>query len=118
MSESGWETLPAVREWWEALPDIREMSGVPPESLGGQPEGLGMVGTPSRMSLRGEGLFRMSGSCRESPRMSGRPSRLSSSDRETFPDVQEWSGDPTGCLGVVERLSRMSLIAQETLLDV
>ena len=37
MFRSGWETLPAVREWWEALPDVRELSGVRPGRLGGQP---------------------------------------------------------------------------------
>ena len=47
MSGSGWETLPDVREWWKALPDARELSGVPPGRSGGQPGGLGIVGTHS-----------------------------------------------------------------------
>ena len=36
-------------------PDVRVLSGVPLGNLGGQPGGLGIVGTPSRMSLRGGG---------------------------------------------------------------
>ena len=31
----------------------------------------------------------MTGRCRKAPRMSERPSRLSGSDRETLPEVQE-----------------------------
>ena len=50
-----------------------------------------MVGTPSRMSLRGGRPFQMSGSC-----------------RVALLDVREWSGGHHGCPGVVGRLSRMS----------
>ena len=32
---------------------------------------------------------------------------MSGSDRESHPNVQEWSGGPSGCLGVVQRPSRM-----------
>ena len=66
------------------LADVREWSGGPfeslgdpPRSLGGQPRGPGMVGTPSRMSLRDGRPFRM---C-------GRPSRLSVNGWESHPDV-------------------------------
>ena len=77
MSESGQDSLSDVREWSlqylgvfgrpsrmsgsseEALPNVRELSGGPPESLGGnlgssggQLAGAEMVGTHSRMSLR------------------------------------------------------------------
>ena len=69
----------------------RELSGVPPESFGGQPGGLRMVGTPSRMSLRGGRPFQMSGSC-----------------RVVLLDVREWSGGHHECPGVGGRLSRMS----------
>ena len=91
MSGSGWKTLPAVREWWEALPDVRELSGVSPGSLGGQLGGLGMVGTPSRMSLRG-----------------GRPLWMSGSCRVALPDTHEWSGGLPICPGVVGRPCQMS----------
>ena len=50
--------------------------------------------------------------------MFARPSRLSGSDRETLPDVQEWSGDPPGCSGVVGWPTRMSGSGRETLPDV
>ena len=40
------------------------------------------------MSLSGGRPFWMSGSCRESPRKSGRPSRMSRSGRKTHLDVQ------------------------------
>ena len=96
MSRSGRETLWNVPEWWEALldvrqlsggpsevrealPDVRELSRVPTGNLGGQPGGVRMVGTPSRMSLRGGRPFRMSGSC-----------------RVALPDVRECSGGPPG----------------------
>ena len=39
MSESGRETLPAVREWWVALPNVQKLLRVPP----------GLSGRPSRM---------------------------------------------------------------------
>ena len=56
----------------------------------------------------------MSGSCREAPQKFGRPSRMSGvigrpsqksgspyrmsgSERETLPDVREWSGDRPRC---------------------
>ena len=35
-----------------------------------------------------------------------------------LPDVQEWSGDPSGCPGVVGRLSQMSLSGRDALPDV
>ena len=60
----------------------------------------------------------MSGSCQETfpdlPEwwevfwMSGRPSRLFSSDRLALPDVWEWSGGPPGCPGLVVRPCRVS----------
>ena len=56
-----------IRSGRETLPDVWEWSG-------DQPRGLGMVGTPSRMSLR-----------------VGRPSQMSRSFREALPDVQELS---------------------------
>ena len=81
MFESGWETLPAVWEWWEALPNVRECSGVSPGGSGHQPRGLGIVGTPSQISLRGGRPFRMSGSCRVT----------FPNEREDLPFVREWS---------------------------
>ena len=103
MSESGRVSLSDVREWslqclgvfgrpsrmsrssGEALPDVWELSGGPPESLGGNPGSSGgqlagpeMVGTHSRMSLR-----------------SGRPFRMSGSGWETLPNVREgWEALP------------------------
>ena len=97
------------------------------------------------MSLSGEKPFWMFGSCREAPRISGRPSRLYGSDRETLPnvrealpevrksrktpwmsgssletlpDVREWSGYPSECPGVVWRHCRMSSSGQEAIPDV
>ena len=64
MSESGREIFPAVGSGRRPSRMSRELSGVSPGSLGGQPGGLGMVGTPSRMSLKGGRPFRMSESCR------------------------------------------------------
>ena len=70
---------------------VRELLGVSPGRLGGQPGGLGMVETPTRMSLKG-----------------GRPSRLSGSGRVAVSDVRECSEGPPGCPGVVYRLSQKS----------
>ena len=50
--------------------------------------------------------------------MSGTPSRISRSGRETLLDLWEWSGGPLGCLGVVGRPSRMSGTGREVLSDV
>ena len=60
-----------------------------------------------------------------------RPSRMSTSGREAFPDVREWSnvreglsttpghsGGPPGCPGVVGRSDRLSRSGRETLPDV
>ena len=80
-----------------------------------------MVGTPSRMSLKGERPSRMYGIGREAlldvrewskgyPKYLGvvrRPSRMS-----------EWLGDPTECPVVVRRISRMSGNDREAILDV
>ena len=43
---------------------------------------------------------------------------MSVSFREDLPDVQEWSGGPLRCPGVVGRLSRMTGSGREALLDV
>ena len=70
-----------------------------------------MVGSPSRMSLRGAMPFRMSGSCRVSlsdvrecsegplgcPGVVGGLTRMSGSGREILPDVWVWLGGPSGC---------------------
>ena len=40
---------------------------------------------------------------------------MSASGRDDLPDVQEWSGNPPGCLGVVRRPSRMPRKGRETL---
>ena len=50
--------------------------------------------------------------------MIGRPSQMSGSGWEALPDVREWSGGPPGYPGVVAKLSRMSVIGRETLLNV
>ena len=43
---------------------------------------------------------------------------MSRSDGDALQDVLVWSGDLHGCLGEVGRLSRMSEICREALLDV
>ena len=43
---------------------------------------------------------------------------MSSSVRLALKDVREWSGVPSGCLGVVGRPSRMSVSGREALPDV
>ena len=48
----------------------------------------------------------MSGSGREAFSENGRPVWMSGSGRETLSDVQEWSGGPPGCPGVVGRPSQ------------
>ena len=145
MSDSCREALPYVREWSRdppsflgvvgALPNVRELSGIPPKSLGGQPEVLGMVWTPSRMSLRGGKPFRMSGSCwvalldvREAVPVvrewSGGPLGCPSVQkalpdvREALSDVRKCSGDRHRCLGVVGTPSRMSGSGRDFLPDV
>ena len=123
----------------EALPVVRELSGVPPGRSGGQLGVLGIVGTPSRMSLRGGRLFWMSGSCQEAlpvvrewsgsplecPVVVGRPSWMSGSCRvslldvrEALPVVREWPVGPPKCPKVVGRPSRMSRNGWEALSDV
>ena len=47
-----------------------------------------------------------------------RPTRMTGSGREAFPDVWEWSGGPPECLGVVRSPSRMSGSGLEALPDV
>ena len=105
----------------EALPDDWELSGVPLGRLGGQPGGLRIVGTPSRISLRGARPFRMSGSCRVSlsdvrecsegplgcPGVVGMSSRLSGSCRLALKEVLKWLEDPPGYSAMVGRPSRM-----------
>ena len=55
----------------------------------------------------------------------GSPYRKSGSDRLVLPVVREWSGDPpgcpgapTGCTGVVKRVSRMFGSGPEAIWDV
>ena len=43
---------------------------------------------------------------------------MSRRGREPFPDVGEWLGVPRGCLGLVERPSRMSGCVRKALLNV
>ena len=68
----------------EALPHVRECSGSPPVCPVA-------VGSP----------FRMSGSCRKTPRMSG-------NGRDALQDVREWSRGPPGSPGVVRMPFRRS----------
>ena len=100
MSLNGREALLDVWYGREALPNVHEWS----EGLPGCPGVVGCSGRPVNHS-------RMSGSCRESLRMSGRPSRLSgmverpsrmsTSGRmsrkacQPLPDVRELSGVPS-----------------------
>ena len=42
---------------------------------------------------------------------------MSGSGRESLPNVQDWSEDPTECPGMVGRLSRMSGSGKEALPD-
>ena len=42
---------------------------------------------------------------------------MSGSGQDALPEVQEWSDNPPGCPGVVERPSRMSGNGRETLPD-
>ena len=94
----------------EAFPDDREW-------LVGPPGCPGVVGRPSRISLSGQEAlpnvrepFRMSGSGLEAlPGVSGQDALL---------DVQEWSGCPPGCPGVVEKPSQISGSGRERLPDV
>ena len=89
MSGSGLEVLPDV-SGRDALPNVREWSG-------GSPKCQGVVGRVFRMSVSGGRPFWISDSCREAPRMSGRPSRVFESHRDTLPHVCEWLGGPPGC---------------------
>ena len=43
---------------------------------------------------------------------------MTGSGRESLTDVREWSGGPPGCLGVVERPSRMSGSGRKALPDI
>ena len=43
---------------------------------------------------------------------------MSGGGQEILPDVWEWSGDPPGCPGVVDRPSRMSGSGREAIADV
>ena len=114
MSGSGREAVPDVREWSK---DYLEC--------------LRVVKRPTQMSKSGRRPSRMSGSGREAvldvqewsrgppecPKVVGGP-----------PDVQEWSGDPpgcpgvvgrpSGCLGVIKKVSQMSGSGQEAFSDV
>ena len=82
MSGSGWETLPDVREWSR-----------------GPPRCSGVVGRPPGCA----GVVRGIPKC---PVVVAKPSRMSGCGREAFPDVQKWSGDHSGCPGMVGRPSR------------
>ena len=96
MSVSGSKALPEVWEWWGVplgcpggLADIRKWSEDPPgyPRVIRRPPGCpGEVGRPSGMS---EGLSRKFGSGR-------RPSWMSRSGWEFFPNVQECLGGPPG----------------------
>ena len=89
----------------KALLDVRELSGVYLGRSEGQPGGLGMARTISRMSLSGERPFHMSGSC-----------WVAFPDvREALPFVREWSGGPPGCLEVVGKSSQIPVCGWETL---
>ena len=58
----------------------------------------------------------LSGSVREDfPYVRHRSSRMSGRGRESLKDVQEWSGGPPGCPGVVGRPSRISGSYREVL---
>ena len=85
------ETLPNFREWSRGPPEGAEWSANLSKCPGGPPGCLGLV---------------------------GRPSRMSKSDRETLPDVWEWSGHPPKCPGEVGRPSRMFLSGRLALPDV
>ena len=104
-----------------ALPDVREWSGDPPGCLGvvgGPPGCLGVVWRHSRMFLRSGRSFQMSGSYCKASRMSGSGRETILDVRESLSDVrklsggltdvQEWSGGPRECPGVVRRPSQMS----------
>ena len=125
-----------------SLPDVWELSGVPPGRSGGQPGGLGMVETPSRMSMTGGRPSRMFGSVRvavsdvrewsggrlgcpgvvggpsKCPGVVGSLSHMTGGGREALPVDWEWSEGPPGCLGVVGRPSRMSGSGRESLQEV
>ena len=75
----------------EALPNVWEAL----------PDVLCVVERPSRISVSGRG-----------------PAQMSGSSQETLPDICEFSGDPPGFVGVVERPSRMSGSGREALPNV
>ena len=122
MSGSGREAFTDVREWSEGPPNVRMWS----DSTSGCP---GVVGRLPRMTESGwEALsvvpvwsgdpFECPGCPPGYPVVVGRPTWFSGSGREALPDVwvgreaftyvQEWSGGPPGCQGVVDWLSRMA----------
>ena len=141
-SVNGRDTLPDVPEGWEALLDVRQLSGGPPGCAEGPPNCSGVVGWPFRMSGSGRETLPDVRECSEGPlhcpRVVGRLSQKSGRGWEAHTDVREWTGDPgddrewwealtdfrewsgcpPGCLEVVERLSRMTVIGRESLPDV
>ena len=70
------------------------------EGLGGPPGCRGVVESPSRMSENGRDAFP---DVREACRMSGSDRESLTYVMEALSDVQEWSGGPPRCLGVVGR---------------
>ena len=88
----------------EVFPDFRDRSEIPPGCAS-------VVGIPYTMSAIGREAPYMS-------RMVKRPSRMSRSGWEVFPDIREWSGEPSRSPGVVWRPFRMSGSGQEAFADV
>ena len=43
---------------------------------------------------------------------------MSGSGQQALPDVRQWSGDPSDCLGLVGKPSRMSRSGRESFPDV
>ena len=93
MFGSGQEDFSDVRECWEDLPNVRKWSGHPPGCLG-------VIGSPSLMSLNGRefipDVWERSGGPHRCPGLVGIPSGMSGSGREALPNVRDWSGDPPG----------------------
>ena len=123
MSESGWETLPYVREWSGAHPYVREWLRGPPGCPGkvrrpSRTFGVGQETLPdvfewweALLDVR-EWLGGPSGHLEvvgRPTRMSGSLYRISGCGRLALSDILESSKDPSRCPGVLERPSRMSL---------
>ena len=60
----------------------------------------------------------MCGSGREATRLVRRPTRMYGRGRGSLPNVQEWSGDPRGCPGVVGKTYRMAVSGREVVPNV